>query len=97
MLGIDIIGALVVLGLLGIGGKSILSLWSMASASQHAKIEERKVMHNDLATALASLDYRKLQDFLVLWGDKVDRELKKVVQQRIDELYIEPNVVTRKP
>ena len=48
-------------------------------------------MHDDLRKALQSHDYRQLDDWLVLYGDKISSDLKKHVDIRRDELYIEKN------
>jgi hypothetical protein len=46
-------------------------------------------MQDDLHSALRSRDYRQLDDFMVMWADRVPEEIKKHIQQRRDELYIE--------
>lgn len=85
---------LALLGLLGAGalGASAVVAWvKRMNADADKEIEHAERMHDDLRKALQSHDYRQLDDWLVLYGDKVSPDLKKHVDNRRDELYIEKN------
>lgn len=51
--------------------------------------EQRDQRDADLRSALASRDYKRLDDWLVLHSDHASEKLKKHVALRRDELYIE--------
>jgi flagellar basal body-associated protein FliL len=56
-----------------------------------SKAKEAATLRNELSLALYSGDKTKLQNFLVLWNDRLTTEQKDSIKQRIDELYIEGN------
>lgn len=85
---------LALIGILGAGGLGITAIvqWakrSSAEAEEQHKRDER--MHDDLRAALKARDYRLLDDWLVLYGERISGDLKKHVELRRDELYIEKN------
>ena len=88
MVAADIILLVVVLGLLGIGGKSMFSVWGNARENSKVRKAEEAKMREDLRAALLSHKRANLEDFLVLWGDKLPKEVHEHVKQRIDELLI---------
>ena len=87
----DFIALCLVLGLLGIGGKSLFSAFGAAHENRKAHDAEQARMREDLRVALASHNKQKLEDFLVLWGDKLPKAAHDHVKQRIDELFLEEN------
>lgn len=89
MVAADIILLVTVLGLLGIGGKSLFSAWGNARENSKLKRAEEAKLREDLRQALASGKRKKLEDFLILWGDKLTKEVKEHVQQRINDIICE--------
>jgi hypothetical protein len=89
MVAADIAALLLVVGLLGLGGKSLLSSLEMFKGKRERREKDDEQMRQDLRAALQSKDYRKLDDFLVLWGTRADTQMRKHVQVRRDEMYIE--------
>ncbi len=89
MVAADIILLVTVLGLLGIGGKSLFSAWGTARENSKLKRAEEAKLREDLRQALASGKRKKLEDFLILWGDKLTKEVKEHVQQRINDIICE--------
>lgn len=87
----DFIALCLVLGLLGIGGKSLFSAFGQHRESKKVRDAEAARMRDDLRTALASHKKQNLEDFLVLWGDKLPKAAHDHVKQRIDELFLEEN------
>jgi hypothetical protein len=85
----DFIALCLALGVIGIGGKFVftgLKRWGERSAERRVEDDH---MRDDLRMALDAHDHRKLEDFMVLWSDKISKETREYVQQRIDELFIE--------
>lgn len=76
---------LVLLGLLGFAGVGVNGL--RLAWRGHAR--RKDAMRDDLRKALASHDYRKLDDFLVLWGDALDEAVRAHVRDRRDGMFIE--------
>lgn len=91
MIAADLLAIIVVLGLLGLGGKSLFSALHSGEKKRHHKEAEQEKMREDLRAALASKDYRKLDDFMVVWANVVDPDVMKHIKERRDELYIESN------
>jgi hypothetical protein len=85
----DVIALVLVIGILGIGGRSILSAWTLASERRKEADLSARRMRDDLRTALDSHDRGKLEDFLVLWGDKLDAKARAHIQTRMDDLLLE--------
>lgn len=81
---IDILGVLGVLGFGGLGLHGVLR----SMAARRAWHEQ---MRADLREALKARDHRRLDDFLVVWGDRMSSKLETYVQQRRDQLFIEAN------
>lgn len=85
----ELLALVALLSGIGISGKLV---WEWIRSSDEKGRAERLrdvAMQDDLRTALLSRDYRRLDDFLVMWADRVPKEIKKHVEQRRDELYIE--------
>lgn len=79
-----------VLALLALAGGSAFTIIGLARHSTNSRMRERQ-MQDDLRAALQSKDYRRLEDWLILYADTASSEMKKHVQQRRDELYVEAN------
>ena len=60
---------------------------------ESAKIsaKESAMMHDELKAALASRDHRRLDDFIVLWGHKLDHATLKQINIARDERFVESN------
>lgn len=89
MVAADIILLITVLGLLGIGGKSMFSAWGNARENAKVRRADEAKLREDLRQALASGKRKKLEDFMILWGDKLTKDVKEHVQNRINEIIIE--------
>lgn len=76
---------LILLGIIAGSGIGIKALYGILSRSRESSSSMRK----DLGDALASRDFKKLDDFLILWGDKLDGEHRKLIQIRRDSLYVD--------
>lgn len=81
--------------LLGIvGGVGVAGLfvkeWRVESEKKR-KFRESRIgqKYDDLRDALKSGDYRKLDDFIVMWGADMDLNAMKYIQSRRDEMYID--------
>lgn len=76
---------LILLGIIAGSGIGIKALYGAFARSKESSSSMRK----DLGDALASRDFKKLDDFLILWGDKLDGEHRKLIQIRRDSLYVD--------
>ena len=73
-------------------GLSFLVSWAKRADARAFRLDRRREeQSNDLRDALASRDYRQLEDWLVLYGSDVADDVKKHVKERRDELYNEKN------
>ncbi len=88
MQAVDLLALVLVLGLLAIGGRSIFLGWNLAAVRRREKLASERRMRDDLRTALGSHDQGKLEDFLVLWGDTIDKKTRDHIKARIDDLVI---------
>jgi hypothetical protein len=79
------------LGASGVGISAIVAWARKADREGKERKRFRDQMHRDLRDALASRDYRKLDDWLVIYVDELTPEVRKHVELRRDELYIEKN------
>lgn len=85
-----ILDFLVMCGVFGFSAFGFAMIQSSGKASR--KREARMdAMHEDFKKALAARDYRKLDDFLLLYSDLIDAGVKKQIDIRRDELFIEKN------
>jgi hypothetical protein len=89
MVAADIVLLITVLGLMGIGGKSLFSAWAQARENGKVRRADEANLRDDLRRALSTHKRRDLEDFMVIWGDKLPKEVHEHVRQRIDELLIE--------
>jgi hypothetical protein len=72
-----------------IGARALVG-WFKRMDKRDDMQEKRHVeMQNDLREALRSGDYRRLEDFLVIWGADLYPPTRDHIQRRRDELYIE--------
>ena len=83
MIFIDVGAVLVMLALFG-GVVAIVR-------SDKTKQKEDANLRNELSQALYSGDRSRLQNFLVLWNDKLTKEQKEAIQLRIDDMTIQEN------
>ncbi len=89
MLVADFLVLLIILGVGGLGTSGIIAGAKNMRQKRKALENANKQMFDDLRDALNSQSYKKLDDFLVLYADRMSETTKKHVQQRRDELYIE--------
>ena len=87
----DLIALVMVMGGLGMAGKWLFSAIRSGDEKRHRNEVEQEKMREDLRAALASKDYRKLDDFMVVWANVVDPGAMKHIKERRDELYVEDN------
>ena len=73
----------------GIGLSAVVSWIRRADANAHEDQRQVAQMREDLRSALRSRDYRRLDDFMVMWSDRIDPAARKHLELRRDELYIE--------
>lgn len=83
-----LIGAL---GATGVGLSSVIA-WTRQHKKLQVEVEERdKARRQALAEALRSKDYARLDDWLILHGHEVAPDLRKHIETRRDDLYLEAN------
>ena len=90
-MGLRLFEILVVLALTG-GGASVA--WGSIRGLDlrgRRKAARRAQMQDDLRSALQSADYRKLDDFMLVWADDVSEGHMKLIQSRRDALYVDAN------
>lgn len=75
---------LALLGGVGLGGYAILAKFKRSQLQTDQKF-------NDLREALRSNDYRKIDNWMILYGHTVGGILRDHIQSRRDELYLEKN------
>jgi len=85
----DVIALFVVLGLFGLGGKTIFSAWNSLRERHKEKVVDHDRMRNELRAALNSRDYKQLEDFLIVWDADINSVTRDVIRQRINELISE--------
>lgn len=78
---VDVVGVLIMLGLLG----SLVAVIRADKATQKAESDLRF----ELQKALNSRSKATLADFLVLWNDKLTKDQKDAIKVRLDDLTIE--------
>lgn len=71
--------------LLAAVGSGVVGAWSTIRRRR----ERADRMQADLRQALSSRDVKRLEDFLVLWGDSIPKVTREHVEQRRDALFIE--------
>ena len=76
-----------VFGVLGLNGISAWMRSSRSKATEDSRFLQK--MQEDLRDALKSRDYRRLEDWMVIYADHVTSETRKHVSARRDELYID--------
>jgi hypothetical protein len=84
-----IIDALVLLSLLGGVSAFARRLFMNSREKRNSRDKQFEMMHSDLKEALQSRDYKRLEDFMVMWGSKVEPTALIIIKQRRDELYLE--------
>lgn len=73
-------------------GISALVAYAKKSDAEQARAQARAdKRQQELRDALRSRDYRKLDDFMLLYANELDESVKKQIQIRRDELYVEAN------
>lgn len=89
--------ALIALLFGGAAGLRAVWSWTRRSAERGEREERRHdQMQQDLRSALASRDYRLLDDFMVTWAAELNadddaRVVLEHVKRRRDELYVDSN------
>lgn len=86
-----VFGLFFVLGFLYYGGFTLKLITTGGVERRLARDKQDAEMHDDLRKALQSADYRRLDDFLVMWGNKVDKKALEYIRARRDGLYVEGN------
>lgn len=77
----------IVVGVVGYGG---IEAWVRTQSRKTLDdVKHASKMQEDLREALKSHDYRRLEDWLVIYADHVTLETRKHVTARRDELYID--------
>lgn len=74
---------------IGLSGKLVLEWIRSSDEKNRSERYLDATVQDDLCRALRSEDYRRLDDFLVTWADRVPKEIKKHIEHRRNELYIE--------
>jgi hypothetical protein len=59
--------------------------------SDKSKRQEEERLRSELGQALFSNDKARLQNFLVLWNDKLNKDQKDAIKARIDDMVIQEN------
>lgn len=89
MIGAEILVLVALLFGGAMGFKSVFS-WAGRKAERDNDAAKMTVqMHLDLVEAVKSHDHMKLDDFILLWGDKVEKATLDAIKQRRDDIYIE--------
>ena len=91
MLFAEFLALLAILGGGGLGITALVSWGRAAEVKRKATEKKSEEMHKDLRAALKARDYKLLEDWLVLYGDYISTDLRKHVELRKDELFIEKN------
>ena len=76
---------LILIAILTGGGLGLKALSGLFKTSRDTKA----AMRGDLRKSLLSHDYKDLDDFLMVWGDRLDAKVVERVKARRDELWIE--------
>lgn len=87
----EIVALLAVLGASGFGISALVAYAKKADADQARAQARADKRQQDLRDALRSRDYRKLDDFLLLYANELSNVEKKQILIRRDELYVEAN------
>lgn len=76
----------------GLLGTPLVLSWAKSVRWERASKRERYIkMQQDLRDALASKDYRKIDDWLLVYADDVTPKVKEQAERRRNELYVESN------
>lgn len=87
----EIVTLLAVLGASGFGISALVAYAKKADAEQARKQARSDKRQQELRDALKSRDYRKLDDFMLLYASELSDGEKKQILIRRDELYVETN------
>lgn len=87
----EIVALLAVLGASGFGISALVAYAKKADAEQARKQARSDKRQQELRDALKSRDYRKLDDFMLLYASELSDGEKKQILIRRDELYVETN------
>lgn len=87
----EIVALLAVLGASGFGISALVAYAKKADADQARKQARADKRQQELRDALKSRDYRKLDDYMLLYAGELDEGVQKQIQIRRDELYVESN------
>lgn len=91
MLFIEFIALLGVIAGTGLGISALRSWQKTSGAEQEFQSDQTTKKFDDLTKALASRDYRQLEDWLVIYADRSTEKEREHVKTRRDELFIESN------
>lgn len=87
----EIVALLAVLGVSGFGISALVAYAKRMDADQARAQTRSDKRQQELREALRSRDYRKLDDFMLLYAGELDEGVRKQIQIRRDELYVETN------
>lgn len=87
----EIVALLAVLGVSGFGISAIFAYVKKADADQVRNQARADRRQQELRDALKSRDYRKLDDYMLLYSAELDESVRKQIQLRRDELFVEAN------
>jgi hypothetical protein len=87
----EIVALLAVLGASGFGISALVAYAKKADAEQARREAHEVKRQQELRDALKSRDYRKLDDYMLLYAKELSSDEKKHIQIRRDELYVEAN------
>lgn len=59
--------------------------------SRTLKEQQRKDMQNDIRSALASRDHRRVSDVLIVWAHELPKETQSCLEVRRDKMYVDSN------
>lgn len=82
---------IVLLGLLGALGTIAWTGGEWVRKNDKVRLKRVDQRAQDLREALASRDYHKLDDWLIIYADDMPENVKNHVMIRRDELYLEKN------
>jgi len=87
----EIVALLAVLGASGFGISALIAFASKSEAERKQRDARSDKRQQELRDALKSQDYRKLDDYMLLYAGEIDEGVRKQIQIRRDELYVESN------
>ncbi len=85
----EIIALLALLGASGIGVTAVISWARRSDADSKDRKRFKAQMQQDLRDALSSRDYKRLDDWMLIYADEMSPAMRKQLEQRRDELFIE--------